>query len=223
MTRLVSAPEPTAPQLADDTDLGLQARGTNRGLVRRLLDGTLRPPERADYERVQQIAALEEEGKKYPEIAEALNLDTQYLYRWVQTAKYRLFRRHVSERSAMSDDVTKRQRQDAERRRFDANAHKALDYFDQAFARHAKNNAKAGIRAGDFKDLDRAERAAKIVAGAQGWLEPIPTREKPRELSAGVIQAQLSAMRAADKKELVVRIETKTIEISAKSEEAGIA
>jgi len=199
--------------LADDFTLNLDRKTANRGLARRLMDGTLRPHEREDLRKVEQIAQLEEEGQKYPMIAHELGKDVEWIRRWVQTEKYRVLRAHIAQRSLIVDDVQAFQRRQHERKRFDANGVKALDYFDQAFKRYGNDvreerNGKMKLvhRRGDFVDLDRAERAANLFAKAAGWTEPIPNTAKPRTLPPGVIQGQMQAMLAADRRETVVRV-----------------
>ena len=199
--------------LADDFALSLEGQTKNRGLVRRLLDGTLRPSEREDLRKAEQIAALEEEGHQYPMIAHELGTSVEWLRRWTQTEKYRVLRTHLAQRALIVDDVQAFQRRQQERKRFDANGVKALDYYDQAFKRHGndvreKRGEKMVLvhRRGDFVDLDRAERAANLFAKAAGWTEPIPNTAKPRTLAPGVIQQQMTAMIATDRKETVVRV-----------------
>lgn len=202
--------------------------GLTRALARRLVDGALRPQERDDLARVTQIATLEEEGQNYVQIAPQLGWSVEKLRQWVQSDKYRLLRRYVAERALITDDVQAQDRRKKDRQRFDSNTGRALDYFDQAFRRHetTKLDQKTRavlVRAGDFRDLDRAERATKLIAAAQGWLEPIPTSTKPKDLSPGVIQAQMQAIRAADNKEMVVRVTTasgETIEVGVRNQQA---
>ena len=215
--------------LADDFTLVLDKKTANRGLARRLMDQTLRPGEREDLRKVQIIADLEEQGHKYPYIARELGWDVDKLRGWVQTDKYRVLRKYCAERVLLIDDTQALQRRQGERKRFDANAVKALDYLDRAFARWTKDikGIKHGVeqivhRRGDFCDLDRAERATQLIAKAQGWTEPLPSSTKPRQLAPGVIQAQMQGMAAADRRETVVRItvgET-TVEVGNRSETA---
>lgn len=207
--------DPQGPSILAEFAVVPKAGSTNRGLARRLMDGTLRPPEREDLARVEEIARLEEEGKQYREIAELLGWERDKLAAWVKTDKYRLLRRYVAERATLTDDASLTQRRAQERRKWDGYASKALDYFTQAFKQHPRDDEKKGIKAGAYVDLDRAERASRLIAGAQGWLDPLPQAAKPRTLTPGVIQAQMQAIRATDRRELVVRVETQTVEIRA--------
>lgn len=189
----------------------------NRGIARRIMDGTLRPPERTYLERVEQIAALEDEGLRGPAIAEALGLELLKLRSLMATEKYRLFRKYVADRAQLQTDGHAQDRRRHERRRWDSNGGKALDYYDQAFRRHRKGDPKKGILKGDFVDLDRAERAAKLFAESAGWTEPVATTTKPKELKVGVIQQAMQAIGAADRRETVVRITTtETVEVGSR-------
>lgn len=192
-------------------EIALVPSSGNRGLARRLMDQTLRPPERADLERVEEIARLEAEGLTYKPIAEVLGWTAEKLYGWVQTEKYRLLRKYVADRELLQGDQHAVDRRRAERRRWDSNGGKALDYFDQAFRRHTKDDVpekgtKLRFKKGDFVDLDRAERAAKLFAESAGWTEPLTASAKPRDLKVGVIQGAMRAIAAADRKETVVRV-----------------
>lgn len=201
----------------EDFEIALVPQSANRGIARRLMDGTLRPPEREYLDRVEQIAALEAEGLKYPAIAEAVGWDSQKLTGWIRTDKYRLMRKYVADRELLRGDQHATDRRRAERRRWDANGGKVLDYYDQALRRHLSDNAAKGHKKGDFVDMDRAERAAKLFAESAGWTEPIPASTKPRELKVGVIQQAMAAMQATDRKETVVRITTtETIEVGSR-------
>lgn len=201
----------------EDFEIALVPQSGNRGIARRLMDGTLRPPEREYLDRVEQIAALEAEGLTYPAIAEALGWETQKLAGWVRTDKYRLMRKYVADRELLQGDQHAADRRRAERRRWDANGGKVLDYYDQALRRHLSDNKEKGYKKGDFVDMDRAERAAKLFAESAGWTEPIPASTKPRELKVGVIQQAMAAMQATDRKETVVRITTtETIEVGSR-------
>lgn len=187
-------------------ELSLTPQSANRGLARRLMDGTLRPPEQQYLDKVERIAAFEAEGKYVPEIAEVLGEDADKLRGWMRTEKYRLFRKFVADRALLRSDGEAHDRRRAERRRWDSNGAKALDYYDQAFRRHPKDVKAKGIKKGDFVDLDRAERAAKLFAESAGWTEPVPTQQKPRDLKVGVIQQRMQGIAAADAKETVVRV-----------------
>lgn len=218
----MSALEPEGPSLLADLDVVPKVRSTNRGLARRLMDGALRPPEREDLARVEEIRRLEEEGLKGTEIAQALHWSEQRFRGWCATDKYRLLRRYVAERQAITDDGQLDQRNRQERRKWEGFGAKALRYFDQAFREHPRDDKKRGIRAGDYVDLDRAERAAKMIAGARGWLEPVAAASKAPTFAPSVIQATMDAIRATDRRELVVRVETKTIEVRASDGGEGL-
>lgn len=195
----------------------LEPQSQNRGLARRLMDQTLRPPEQEYLERVEAIAALETEGLKYAAIAETLGLPHDKLIGLMRTDKYRLCRKYVADRARLAGDHHAQDRRRSERRRWDSNGGKALDYYDQAFRRHTMTDKKKGIAKGDFVDMDRAERAAQLFARSAGWTEPVPSHHKPKELKIGVIQQAMQAIRAADNRETVVRVtETTTIEVGSR-------
>lgn len=194
----------------------LNPQATNRGLARRLLDQTLRPPEREYLAHVETIAALEDEGLKYPAIAETLGWPNEKLQCFARTDKFRLFRKYVQDRALLQGDTHAQDRRRAERRRWDSNAPKALDYFDTAFRRHTKDDDHKfpKFKKGDWVDPDRAERAAQLVARSAGWTEPVVATAKPKDLKVGVIQQAMHAIAAADRRETVVRITTtETIEV----------
>jgi hypothetical protein len=201
----------------------LEPQSQNRGLARRLMDQTLRPPEREYFARVEAIAALEDQGLKGAAIAETLGLPYLKLIGLMRTDKYRLCRKYLADRGRLAGDQHAHERRQSERRRWDANGGRALDYYDQAFRRHTKGDPKKGIAKGDFCDPDRAERAAQLFARSAGWTEPVPTHAKPKELTLGVIQQAMQAIRAADSRQTVVRVtETTTIEVGSRSETAGL-
>lgn len=206
----------------EDFEIALVPQSGNRGIARRLMDGTLRPPEREYLERVETIAAREAEGLLYPAIAETLGLEVPQLYGFTRTDKYRLFRKYVADRELLQGDQHATDRRRIERRRWDSNGGKALDYYDQAFRRHTADEVvekgkKPRWKKGDFCDMDRAERAAKLFAESAGWTEPVAASTKPRELKVGVIQQAMAAMQATDRKETVVRITTtETIEVGSR-------
>ena len=202
-------------------ELALTPQSGNRGLARRLMDGTLRPDERAYLEQVEAMAKLEAEGLKYPAIAEVTGLTHEKIMSMVRTEKYRLVRKYVADRELMQGDQQAQDRRRAERRRWDSNGGRALDYYDQAFRRHHKDIHAKGIKKGDFLDMDRAERAAKLFAESAGWTEPVAASTKPRDLKLGVIQAAMQGIAAADRKETVVRVTvTETIEVGQRQETA---
>lgn len=215
--------------LHDDFALTLADQSPIRGLARRLIDNTLRPLERQNLTFTETIAKLEDEGQKYPSIARELGWTTQKLRRWVQTDQYRVLRKFVQERSVIKSDHDALVRRQESRRRFDSNDTRALDYFDQAFKRFPKDvkNAQGVIqhRRGEYVDLDRAERAAIVVAKAMGWTEPVATTAKPKALPIGVIQGQMQGMAAADRRETVVRVTVgdTTVEVGTRQEEASLA
>lgn len=201
--------------------LELDVTSTNKGVARRLLDGRLRPPEQQYLASVEQIAQLEDEGLSFATIAEAIGWETHKIYSFVATEKYRVFRKYIADRALFTTDAQAGDRRRAERRRWDANGGRALDYYDAAFRRHTQDDdsPKPKYKRGDFMDLDRAERAAQLFARSAGWTDPVPTHVKPKDLKVGVIQQAMRAIAAADRKETVVRI-TETIEIGSRSETA---
>lgn len=183
--------------LHDAFALEISPKSANRGLVRRLLDNTLAPAEREKLGRVEDVMRLEHEGLKLPAIAAELGLTVDALRSWVRTEEYRIFRKYLTERTQLTDDVTLQDRRKRRRRRWEGFGDRALDYYDFAFKRDKK---------GGYEDPDRAERAAKLVAQGEGWTEPAPAAVKPRDLKSGIIQAQMAAIAAADRKETVVRV-----------------
>jgi hypothetical protein len=191
-------------------DLQLPALvGTNRGMAKRLLAGTLRPPEKEALARVEEILKLEAEGLKFPAIAELIGWPVEKLRKWVGSNTYQILQKYVADRALCEDDQAVHDRRRQERRRWDSNGAKALDYYDQAFRRHTSDDPeKKRWKQGDFVDLDRAERAAQLFARSAGWTEPIPGHAKPKELKVGVIQGQMQAIAAADRRETVVRVTT---------------
>lgn len=202
-------------------DFELRKKGPTQAFVRRLVDGALRPSEKAEFARVQQLMRLEEDALLQKDIAPQLGMTPVQLRNWQKTDRYRLMRKMIEEQVHAPDDEEKSAAQRAsERRRYDAHAKDANDYFDVAFRRHAVSDPKKGIKAGDFVDLDRAERAANKLAASQGWTEPLPAYVKPRELPAGVVQSTMAAIAATDRRELVVRVTktTETTEIAARAE-----
>lgn len=211
----------------EDFELALTPQSGNRGLARRLMDGALRPPEQQYLQQVEQVVQLEAEGLKYPAIAEVLNLTGEQMQRFVRTQKYRLVRKYVTDRALLQTDQQAADRRRAERRRWDANGAKALDYYDQAFRRYVKDDdppkgQPPRFKKGDFCDLDRAERAAQLFARSAGWTEPVQAHAKPRDLKLGVIQQAMQGIAAADRKETVVRVTvTETIEVGQRDRETA--
>jgi hypothetical protein len=209
-------------------ELVLPTQSANRGLMRRLMDQTLRPPERQYLELVERIASLEDEGHAFPAIAEQIGWELQKLRQTTLTEKYRLVRKYVADRALLQTDGHAIDRRRAERRRWDAYGGKVLDYYDQALRRHLSDDpdATGGKRPrwkkGDYVDMDRAERVAKLYAESAGWLEPPTAQAKPKELKVGVIQQVMQAYGAADRRETVVRVTTtETIEVGSR-ETAGM-
>lgn len=181
---------------------------TNRGLARRLMTNTLRPPERQDLELVARIAQLEQEGLTFRPMAELLGMPFPKLVKYTGTEKYRLFREYLQQQAQHPDESAASEKRRAERWQWDAFGGNALDYYRQAYRRHTKDDPAKGIKAGDYVDKDRAERASQLYAKSAGWTEPVPGVAKPKELKVGVIQGQMLAIAAADRKETVVRIVT---------------
>lgn len=213
--------EKEIPSFAKDFDL--KVKGPTQAFVRRLADGAMRPSEKAEFARLQQLMRLEEDDLYQKDIAPQLGMTPIALRQWQKTDRYRLMRKFIEEQVHAPDDEEKSAAQrSSERRRYDAHAKDANDYYDVAFRRHAVGDAKKGIKPGDFVDLDRAERAAKQLAASQGWLEPLPAYVKPRELPAGVVQSTMAAIAATDRRELVVRVTktttTETTEMAARAE-----
>ncbi len=181
-------------------------QSTNRGLARRLMAGTLRPPEQIQFARVEEILKLERQGLKYPAIAEMIGMPVEKLRKWIGTTTYAIFQKYLGSRQLLDDDQAGHDRRRANRRRWETNEAKALDYYDQAYARHTKDDKNGRYKQGDYIDMDRAERASHLVAKSAGWTEPLPGHAKPKELKVGVIQGQMQAIAAADRRETVVRI-----------------
>lgn len=179
-------------------------------LLKRLADGCLRPREQANLEKVAQIVKYEQEGKTQKQIAALLGMTKPMFDQYLRSQSFRIYRRYCMEARRNQGnaelDANAQQRRQTMRRRFDLHDGDALDYFAYAFRRHTKIDVAKKIRVGDFIEPDRAERATKLVAGAQGWLEPIPAHAKPKDLTPGVVQAQMKAVRAADSREMVVRV-----------------
>lgn len=184
----------------------LATQSANRGLAKRLMAGTLRPPEQAGLERCALVLKYESEGLKYPAIAELIGLHVDKLRKWTQSNTYQIFSTYLAERSLTEDDQAGADRRRANRRRFETNEAKALDYIDQAFRRHTRDDKDGRYKQGDYIDMDRAERMTQLVAKSAGWTEPLPGHAKPKELKVGVIQGQMQAIAAADRRETVVRI-----------------
>jgi hypothetical protein len=172
------------------------------------MDGSLLPQEREELERTERIMAGEEEGLVQARIAERLGMPAVQLHKFLATQKYRIYRKYLSEQLAVADDELSADRKRVERKRWDGHAKSALDYYDQAFRRAGAAMEIKGrkIQKGDFVDLDRAERAAELVAKAQGWTEPVAAHAKPRDLKVGVIQQRMEGIAAADRRETVVRV-----------------
>ena len=195
-----------------------EPKGQGRALARRLMDQTLKPDERAHLALVASIMALEEEGLQYPQIAARISLTLTKLTATMRTEKYRLCRQYLAGRQRLdawhnAEQIAQDRRRE-ERLRWEANGSHALDYYEQAFRRHVVANEKKGVQAGDFVNMDRAERGAQLFAKSAGWTEPVATALKPKELKVGVIQQAMQAIAAADRRETVVRITTtETVEV----------
>jgi hypothetical protein len=171
------------------------------------MDASLLPAEREELARAEQIMAAEEEGLGQEAIAERCGLPFEKFRAFLRTQKYRIYRKYLSEQLAVAEDDLSADRKRSERRRWDKHAKNALDYYDQAFRRHTaslKIKGRPPIAKGDFVDPDRAERAAQMVAKAQGWTEPVAAHAKPRDLKVGVIQQRMDGIAAADRRETVV-------------------
>lgn len=195
----------------------------NQGWARRLADGTLRPMEREDLDLVRKIRAWDEEGCTRQQITVKLtelggyggkrtNWTHKKVQSFVTSERFRIMDRFLSERlQAKEGAVTEQEDRKEERRRWNRFGQHALAYYDSAFARHPTGTMRkvAGVEMnveGQYIDADRAERAAKLVAEGQGWTVPEPVAAKPQTLKIGVIQAQMSAIAASDRKETVVRV-----------------
>lgn len=198
----------------------------NSGLVRRLVDNCLRPQEQTDLDKSTLILRLEAQGKTSKQIAAELAISYRLLKMYCRTQKHRVYARYLSGSMRVADahehETDAQLRRGKMRRLYDANDQNALDYVAFAYRRHGRPDPKRGVKAGDFIDPDRAERMTKQVIASQGWAEPIPTHAKPKDLAPGVIQAQMRAMRAADNKEMVVRVTTsagETVEIGVREQQ----
>ena len=183
--------------IAESFALDLDPKSANRGLVRRLIDGALKPDERMLLDRVELILGLEHDGLKMPAIAKELGLTTDKLRAWTRTEQYRIFRKYLAERQVAVDDASEHDRRRRRRREWERFGDDVLAYYRSALKRDRK---------GAFVDPDRAERAAKLYAQGEGWDQPSPVAAKPREMKAHLIQAQMAAIAAADRNETVVRV-----------------
>src|SRR6188768_1576251 len=82
----------------------LAPQSANRGLAKRLMAGTLRPPEQQALARTQLVLKYESEGLKYPAIAELLGLPVEKLRKWTQSNTYQILSTYVAERALTEDD-----------------------------------------------------------------------------------------------------------------------
>jgi hypothetical protein len=199
--------------------LAIHKSSPSKSIAQRLADGCPTAKEREELELTAQITACEDAGLTRAKQATRLGMTKIKLEQFVQSEKYRVYRKFLAEQQATSEDDLSALRRQESRRRFDKHDQNALRYFDQAFktADMDELDAKGRVirKKGDFLDLDRAERASLLVAKAQGWTEPLPTVTKPKELKGGVIQQAMQAIAAADRRETVVRI-TQTIEVGSR-------
>lgn len=160
-----------------------------RGLARRLVDDTLRPNERKAFVRTLGVLRLRERGLSLGAIAVEIGTTEDALKKFTARGVFRTIAQFLRERTSLPDTSALGARPREGRRRWDEFAPDALDYFDAAFEKDPT---------GEYVDLNRAERAAFLVAKSQGWTEPPPPRVRGVELKAGIIQAQMRAIAASD-------------------------
>lgn len=205
----VIEPEVVTETLEERYGLAIKAKSPTRGLVERLIDGTLRPQEQQQLLKTREIRRRQLKGETTAAIAKALGELPQNLRSYMAGQHFRVMMRWLTESEAKPASVVLADRRKEERAEWNALAPKALAFFQHAFDRHPPGTkGKGGLDiGGTYLDADRAERAAKLIADGQGWTEPEPAPQKRSELKLGVIQAQMSAIAAVDRGETVVRVQ----------------
>jgi hypothetical protein len=202
--------------------LDLTSVSSTTGLARRLADGCPTAKDRAELAFAAEILGYEEQGLTRAKVIQKLGpaLENKYLG-FLRTKKFRVYRKFLAEQQATDGDQLAAEQRRIDRQRYDAHAQNALKYFDQAYRVTDEDvldpkTRRVLIKKGEFVDLDRAERASLLVAKSQGWTEPLPSREKPKELKSDVIQQAMQAIAATDRRETVVRITERTIEVGSR-------
>jgi hypothetical protein len=185
------------PLLAN-AELVLHEKSPTHGLLRRLTDGTLRPKERDALARIQAVQAGEERGQSMAKIAEGLGIKLPNLRAFTQTDQYRAMTRYLAEQDRHPTPVAAADRRATDRAEWNAMSPQALAFYRKAFRED---------EAGEYLDVDRAERAAKLIADGQGWTTPEPSAPKPPTIKIGVIQTQMSGIAAADRRETIIQVE----------------
>lgn len=173
--------------------------------TQRLQNDTLLPAEREAYARTERIVALEELDQTGPQIAEALGVTHDTLKGWRRTTQHRLMRAAILERrggTKMVPSPTERAESDRQERlrlrsEWNQLGREALRFYQRAFERDDDD---------EYLDKGMAERAAAKVADSLGLTTPeAPTPPRTR-VPAGIVQARMSAIAAADRRETVVRV-----------------
>ena len=173
-------------------------KSQNAGLARRLFDNALRPHERTRLIKIKRVKHLRESGKTGTQIAAELNMTRTNLRAFEKTEAFRVTMLFLLEQATRPGHDASIERRLTERAEWNSLAAKSLDYYREAFARDEN---------GEYLSVERAERAAKLVAEGQGWTEPEPQAQKPQTIKLGVIQAAMAAIAATDRGDTVVRLQ----------------
>jgi len=183
--------------LEADFGLRIHPKSSGSALARRLFDHTLRPTDQTRLVTIRRVLDAQAAGKIIPQIAADCGMSPQNLRNFMKTEHFRITAQFLHDQAQKPGTDGQRERQQSERAEWNALAPKSLDYYRDAFARDAD---------GAYVSVERAERAAGLVAKGQGWTEPEPPAPKPQTLKLGVIQAAMQAIAASDRGETVVRM-----------------
>lgn len=181
------------------------ARGKLANLEERLHADALLPAEREAYARTERVVELEERGKTAQQIADALHVPLDTVKGWKRTESFKLMRKAILARKggvrvvptpteqAENDRIARM----ALRAEWNKLGREALRFFQRAFERDDDD---------EYLDKGMAERAAGRVADSLGLTTPEPVTPPRQHVPVGVVQARMSAIAAADRRETVVRV-----------------
>lgn len=181
------------------------ARPKTAALEERLAADALLPIEREAYARTERCVELEERGKTAQQIADAMGVPLDTVKGWRRTEQYKLFRKAILARQGTARMVptvgeqaeSDRQARMALRAEWNKLGREALRWYQRAFERDDDD---------EYLDKGMAERAAAKVADSLGLTTPEPVTPPRQRVPQGIVQARMSAIAAADRRETVVRV-----------------